>query len=363
MTTHHGGRKPGFSRSPTIIFLSIAVLCWVAPLTAQTFTPFSAPDAGTGNQQGTAGIAINPGGVITGYYIDGNNGHHGFVRSASGVLTEFDPPHLTETFSGAINRGGQIVGDGLHDETHFGIYYGFLRSANGDISPLSVSGAFETFPAAINDSGEIAGTANISPGVWHGFLATISGGRQKYALFEEPNAAKTIPGRGTFASGINANGEVVGYYDDASLGVFHGYVRDHNGNFTSFDAPGAGTIVSSGTFALAINRSGEVAGYYTDNNYVAHGFIRDAAGNITDFDPPGATYTYAASINDAGEIVGQWSNSASLVSGFVRSASGVITSYTAPVPNNGTYLYSVNDAGRMTGFYSDLNGAFHGFVQ
>lgn len=341
----------------------MALLFCVAPPAAQTFTPFNAPDGGTGSDQGTVGVAINTSGAITGYYIDSNNNHHGYVRSANGAITEFNPPNLTEIFCAAINSSGQVVGDGLHDQIHFGDYYGFLRNANGNIGSVSISNAYETFPAAINQGGEIAGTALIAPGVYHGVLATISGGTQKYTVFHEPNAATTTPGEGTWATGINNSGEIAGYYNDAATGVFQGYIRDHNGNFTSFAAPGAGTVFSSGTFVLALNGSGEVAGYYTDNTYVAHGFIRDAAGNVTDFDVSGASETEGASINDAREIVGQWTNSTSLVSGFVRSASGAITSYTVPVPNNGTYPYSVNDAGQMTGLYVDLNGAFHGFVQ
>lgn len=45
-----------------------------------SITTFDAPDAGTGFFQGTLAWGINLEGAITGYYIDANNVYHGFVR-------------------------------------------------------------------------------------------------------------------------------------------------------------------------------------------------------------------------------------------------------------------------------------------
>ena len=356
--------KTGFSRSPKALCLAILTSCCFASLgvQAQTFTSFDAPNAGSGKNQGTEPVAINQSGEIVGSYIDSSNALHGFVRSASGTITEFDAPGLTDTGAGAINSSGQIVGSGNHDSRIRGTVEGFLRSPSGTISGFQPPSALLTFPAGINDRGQIAGTYLTGGSVYHAFIVVISGGISSYTLFDEPDASDA-PGHGTFVTGINASGEAAGYYVDATVGAIHGFTRDSKGNFTSFDAPGAGTILDAGTVPTSINRSGEMTGYYTDNNYQAHGFIRDAAGNFTDFDPSGSTGTDALRINDGGEIVGYWESGASLVSGFVRAASGALTSYTVPVPNTATYLYSVNDAGQMIGIYADLNGTYHGFVQ
>ena len=48
------------------------------------------------------------------------------------------------------------------------------------------------------------------------------------------------------------------------------------GQFTTFDAPGAGTSPGQGTLAAAINAAGTVSGMYWDANYVTHGFVRAA---------------------------------------------------------------------------------------
>jgi hypothetical protein len=44
-------------------------------------TTFDAPGAGTGFNQGTIPLGINPTGVITGFYIDKHSVNHGFLRT------------------------------------------------------------------------------------------------------------------------------------------------------------------------------------------------------------------------------------------------------------------------------------------
>jgi hypothetical protein len=50
-------------------------------LSGGTITTFDAPGAGTGPGQGTFSIGNNPSGAITGYYVDGSNVNHGFLRN------------------------------------------------------------------------------------------------------------------------------------------------------------------------------------------------------------------------------------------------------------------------------------------
>ena len=59
--------------------------------------------------------------------------------------------------------------------------------------------------------------------------------------------------------------------------VRHGYLRQLDGTFVSFDEPNAAQLPLSstnlGTIPRSINATGEVAGLYTDANGVRHGFI------------------------------------------------------------------------------------------
>jgi hypothetical protein len=59
-----------------------------------TFVTFDAPDAGNvpGSFQGTYPFGINTNGAITGWYVDGADVNHGFVRDNGGAFIEFDVP-------------------------------------------------------------------------------------------------------------------------------------------------------------------------------------------------------------------------------------------------------------------------------
>src|SRR6266704_6203682 len=54
----------------------------------------------------------------------------------------------------------------------------------------------------------------------------------------------------------------------------------------TFDAPGAGTVHGEGTWATAINAGGVIAGYYIDSGGACHGFIRNVDGTYLSFDTP-----------------------------------------------------------------------------
>src|SRR5437667_267458 len=98
-----------------------------------------------------------------------------------------------------------------------------------------------------------------------------------FTTFDAPGAG-TGDGQGTFAPifgfNINPQGTNTGNYIDAS-NVSNGFVRAHNGTFTTFDAPGAGTGAFQGTVANSNNPAGAITGYYTDANDLIHGFLRN----------------------------------------------------------------------------------------
>jgi probable HAF family extracellular repeat protein len=70
---------------------------------------------------------------------------------------------------------------------------------------------------------------------------------------------------GTQANGINASGQIVGYYEDAT-GGWHGFLLDQ-GSYSALDVPGA-----SATGAYGINASGQIVGSYYDASGT-HGFL------------------------------------------------------------------------------------------
>jgi hypothetical protein len=175
---------------------------------------------------------------------------------------------------------------------------------------------------------------------------------------------------------------VAGFYLDPS-NVYHGYVRARDGSITTFDAPGAGTAAGAafcgffsgtcqGTYVSGINLAGAIIGWDNDANFFAHGFVRAPDGTITTFDAPGAnnpgpyTGTVPYGINVEGAITGNY-NADFFDYGFVRAPGGAITSFEAPgAVNTGAYSGTVpnsnNWAGMIAGSYSDADGVSHGFL-
>lgn len=70
------------------------------------FTTFEAPDAATGESQGTFAGAINAEGAIAGYFQDSSSAFHAFLRAVDGELATFDAPGKITTCSFHHSRGG-----------------------------------------------------------------------------------------------------------------------------------------------------------------------------------------------------------------------------------------------------------------
>src|SRR5436190_23962870 len=92
-----------------------------------TFITFGAPGA----VNGTFPSAINPAGVITGYFNDENFVSHGFVRAQHGTIAAFDVPGAVNgTFPSAINPAGGVIG--ISSVENF-LAHGCLIAQNGNI--------------------------------------------------------------------------------------------------------------------------------------------------------------------------------------------------------------------------------------
>src|SRR6266568_3755530 len=140
-----------------------------------------------------------------------------------------------------------------------------------------------TFLTGINNSGQIVGDFFDSNSFERGFL--YGGG--SYTTLVDPSAPF-----GTIASGINGTGQIVGYYSDFS--GLHGFLYAA-GNYTTLDGPVTTSTVSYPplTEALGINDIGQVVGYYvtrdTPSTSSAHGYLY-GGGNYITLDDPSAIF-------------------------------------------------------------------------
>ena len=256
-----------------------------------TFSTIDAPGAGSGEspigrKQGTSPAAINASGEIAGTYVDSNNNRHGFVLSTGATYTSFDPPgSTTSTGSGGgmsgtgvtgIDTAGDVVG-GYTDSNV--VRHGYVRSASGVITTFDVPGANTTsasgslggtYPIGIDPGGNyLVGIYADTNGLDHGFvyLQPLTGGGT-FTSITAPNASTTAtpPVSGTGAAGVNASGEVVGGYFDSN-DVGHAFVLTLTTQPitpTPTFSPAAGTYTSSQTVTISDSLAGATIYYTTD---------------------------------------------------------------------------------------------------
>lgn len=164
---------------------NFAYHCYVrANNTQGTITQFNPQDAGTGFNQGCMMASINSIGATTGDYADSSYGYHGWVRSAAGVITEFDvvPGTIAScdngfcrgTYPESIDQSGTVVG---YYVDQYYVAHGFVRATDGVITTFDVTGAGTeavqgTFGLANNDQQQITGYYVDSSNLAHGFVGT-----------------------------------------------------------------------------------------------------------------------------------------------------------------------------------------------
>lgn len=109
--------------------------------------------------------------------------------------------------------------------------------------------------------------------------------------------AGTSADQGTLAVGINAAGDVTGYYADSGT-VCLGFRRSPSGTITKINFPGAARGMYQGTGANSINAMNDLAGYYSDARGVGHSFVGKTSSTLVEIDAPGAgTWTRPAAVD------------------------------------------------------------------
>lgn len=337
-----------------------------APAVAQhqpTITTIDAPGAGATSGYGTEGSAMNQAGVVTGYYVGYDNVVHAFVWAP-------DSPGLSGVgtpFRWGGDDGSFITFDGP----------GVPSSVPNDpFSPPDTwinTSAPGTYAAAIDAMGAVTGYYVDANYVARGFLRAPDG---KFTSFEAPYAgSEPGQGQGTFATNMNLQGTIAGYYVDANNGS-HGFVRTRDGAITEFDVPGAIGNTWLG-WAQCISATGAVAGTYFDSAGQSYGFVRDPGGKAFStfeyIDPDQNQDLIAWSgqgtniwgINAAGTTVGAFVDANNVYHGLVRTSDGKITVFDAPRAATGAHTVSeaINEEGAVVGFYNDANGVHHGFLR
>ncbi|MGA8504679.1 MAG: hypothetical protein WB762_03610 [Candidatus Sulfotelmatobacter sp.] len=207
-------------------------------------------------------------------------------------------------------------------------------------------------------------------------LGVSASAQEPYIITFDAPGADTKPGdfNGTYPGSINFWGVITGSYQDTNS-TFHGFVRSPEGNFTTFEAPGADLGSFNGTAPCCINDLGAITGVYYDNTGFSHGFVRSPEGKFTTFDVPGVGGfgTTPRGFNLEGAVVGTYTDSTYSFHAFLRSPDGKFTTWIGPDActgngNEGCFgsgASNINVFGTIAGGYEDNSGNFvhHSFVR
>ncbi len=217
----------------------------------------------------------------------------------------------------------------------------------------------------INARGTIVGYFTDAKVVPHAFIRNRQG---DISAFDAPGAGiGAFLNEGTYAESVNDREAVAGYFQDVRL-RYHGFIRNPNGAFVTFEAPGAGAQAGQGTYINVLNDYGEAAGGLYDANNVGHAFVRSPEGKITQFDPPGAVFSEAIGLNALGTTTGVYYDAANALHGFERRGDGTLTTFDAPgaLPGQqgGTEPTGIDIEGAISGFYVAKSDEIpHGFLR
>jgi hypothetical protein len=322
-------------------------------------------------------LGINEAETVTGYYISNSGVSSGFVRYQDGQIITFDVPGSTATIPVSINTAGSITGYYNRPSTTpvvLDIPQGFVRTPDGKITTFgnpattASSKSFWAQPVSINVAGEVIGnypdialaslvflrsafgavlSFTLSLGAHYSTVATAlspAGAIVGYASSQSLNLAQGFlwsgqgpppnPGggftpisvagsTGTFPTGINAHGIIVGCY--AAGGLYHYFVRARDGVIKTLYFPGTvpACIATStpGFIAvvpqpISVNDQGTIIGY-TTNAQIATAFLRLDDGTATTFNLPGSKQTIPTSLNNSNVVTGYYSHGSEMV-GFLR---------------------------------------------
>jgi len=239
-----------------------------------------------------------------------------------------------------INNSGQVVGQNAAG-------HAFLYSG-GTMSDLGALGGTHSQARSINNNGQIVGYAENASGNAHAFLYSGNGPMQSLGTL--PNGSLST------AFAINNNGQTVGYAD--SSGPIRAFICSGNGPMQDL-----GVLTGSNTWATSINDNGLMAGYYQYSS-VHIGFLYNSNTGLVE---SMGSETEACDVNNVGQVVGNvrsyvnGSNDHAMLysNGQMRDLNNLIA------PSSGWTLEgasAINDNGQIVGLGLNPSGQYHAYL-
>jgi uncharacterized membrane protein len=194
--------------------------------------------------------------------IAGVNEAEGFIFSLTQV-TSINVPGSQVTYMGGINNREQVAG---YYQDAQGVAHDFLWSKD-QFTTIDPPGS-PWSQVGLNDKGQVVGSySDPTTSKARGFVYD----KDVFTTINAPNSLATE------LFGINDAGQIVGAYQDTSAQqASHGFVLS-KGVFTVLPGPGVSGPLG---FATGINQQGQIVGYFVDpTTGIAHGFLATRAGD------------------------------------------------------------------------------------
>jgi probable HAF family extracellular repeat protein len=285
------------------------------------------------------------------------------MQQIPGLGPESDPT--------AINASGQVTGSGRILDTNPGWLHAFVYDASSDTTKdLGTLGGDSSYASDINASGQVVGQAALPPG-----SDGISRDYQAF-IYDEANGMQelpTLPGRDrSGAAAINDSGVVVGTSqcsgssgsqcaDDAYRWPRAFLYKAGSGMQDLGTLPGG-----NGSEAVDVNNSGQVVGTADiDHGSASRAFIYDEANGMQELGTlPGGSRSQAFAINDSGAVIGQGDSAEGYTVPFLYKDGAMFDLNTLIPADSGWRImdaHDINNNGQIVG-YGQLNGSGRAFL-
>ena len=228
----------------------------------------------------------------------------------------------------------------------------FATAQTYTVSDVSAPGANPSFATGVNATGQVSGYSTVGANGAQAWRFTLGTGTTNLGSFG---------GADSRALGINDAGAVTGYSTDAA-GLARGFVFNTPGGLTDIGGNGTGAPI----FAQHINASGQVAGFSAGAagteqafRFTPPGFMVNLA-TISGAQAPATISAY--SVNDAGRVVGVGTSANGFNRAFRTDASGANVTDLGTLGGDESFAYAINNAGQVAGTSSSLSIDTHAFL-